>query len=204
MNQNLTYKHEVHGSYLWSPKRTADNRQSVFYDNMMLVSPGDVVFSFADTYIKAIGIMDGTHVSTRKPAEFGTPGDTWSQEGWFVPTLFHKLHHPVRPKSFMAALLPFLPVKYSPLQRNGYGNQGVYLAALSEPPANALIDLLGPEARAILSLAGAAGNLGDSTAISELLADRCLNATKRSQIIQARIGQGLFSSRVAEIELSAA
>ena len=179
-----------------------DNRRNVFYDNMMLVSPGDIVFSFADTYIKAIGIVDGSHVSAPKPAEFGSAGGTWSLDGWFVPTIFHKLPNPVRPKNFMQELLPYLPARYSPLQENGNGNQGVYLAAVSDSLANALLALLGSEAQSVVALANKAGHLSDSHAISNLLADGDLNATQRSQIIQARIGQGLFRSRVAEVELS--
>jgi hypothetical protein len=202
VNQNLTYKHEVHGSYLWSPKRTADNRRNTFYDNMQLVRPGDVVFSFADTYIKAIGVVDGLHLSAPKPAEFGNAGNAWDAEGWFVPTIFHKLRHPIRPKDFMPVLLPHLPPKYSPLQQNGNGNQGVYLAAVPEPFAYALIALLGPEAEQILDQAGKGGQFSDNTAIAQVLDDGELTATQRSQVIQARIGQGLFRSRVAEIELS--
>jgi len=201
VNQNLTFKHEVHGSYLWSPKRTTDNRRNVFYDNMVLVTPGDVVFSFADTYIKAIGVVDGPCCSAPKPAEFGNTGEAWSLEGWFVPTVFHKLRHPLRPKDVIAELLPHLPVKYSPLQKNGKGNQGIYLAEVSERLAGVLVAILGPEAQAIVALANNAGHI-DSAAISELLADGDLNVTQRSQIIQARIGQGLFRSRVAEVELS--
>lgn len=50
LNQNQTYTHEVGGSYLWSPKVNADGRRNRFYDAMTEVAPGDVVFSFCDTY----------------------------------------------------------------------------------------------------------------------------------------------------------
>lgn len=202
VNQNLTYKHEVHGSYLWSPKRTSDNRRNTFYDNMQLVQPGDVVFSFADTYIRAIGVVDGRHATAPKPTEFGSAGDAWDSDGWFVSTTFHKLRQAIRPKDFISDLLPYLPTKYSPLQQNGNGNQGVYLAAVPELLANVLIDLLGPEAQEVLERAARSGQLSDSTAIAQVLADGELPVTQRSQLIQARIGQGLFRSRVAEIELS--
>lgn len=202
VNQNLTYKHEVHGSYLWSPKRTADNRRNTFYDNMQLVEPGDVVFSFADTYIKAIGVADGRHVSAAKPAEFGDAGNAWESEGWFVPVSFQRLRYPIRPKDFMPELSPYLPARYSPLQPNGNGNQGVYLAALSEPLARALIGLLGPEAKTILAQAGKVGQFSDSASIAKVLTDGQLSLTQRSQVIQARIGQGIFRSRVAEVEPS--
>lgn len=51
VNQNQTYRHEVRGGYLWSPKRKANQARNPFYDFMREVAPGDVVFSFADTVI---------------------------------------------------------------------------------------------------------------------------------------------------------
>ena len=55
VNQNQTYAHEVYGHYLWSPKTKANGGANPFYEYMREVSPGDVVFSFCDTRIKAIG-----------------------------------------------------------------------------------------------------------------------------------------------------
>ncbi len=60
---------------------------------MRQVAPGDIVFSYCDTRIKAVA---------------------------------------VRPIDHIAALRPFLPDRYSPLQRNGHGLQGVYLAEVPE------------------------------------------------------------------------
>mgnify|MGYP001549727670 CR=1 FL=1 len=60
VNQNQTFRHEVPGGYLWSPKRNRNGGRNPFYDFMREVAPGDVVFSFADTLIKAIGIV-GSH-----------------------------------------------------------------------------------------------------------------------------------------------
>ena len=39
---------------MWSPKQNANGARNQFYENMREVSPGDVVFSFCDTRIKAI------------------------------------------------------------------------------------------------------------------------------------------------------
>ncbi len=59
VNQNQTYRAEVRGSFMWSPKRNANGARSQFYENMREVSPGDVVFSFCDTRIKAVGVVTG-------------------------------------------------------------------------------------------------------------------------------------------------
>ena len=52
------------------------------YDSMTEAAPGDVVFSFCDTYIKAIGVVNGLCESAPKPTEFGNTGEYWANEGW--------------------------------------------------------------------------------------------------------------------------
>ena len=56
VNQNQTYRHEIAGGYLWSPKRNANGARNPFYEAMREVAPGDLVFSFVDTRIPAVGI----------------------------------------------------------------------------------------------------------------------------------------------------
>ena len=81
VNQNQTYRAEVRGSFMWSPKRNANGARNQFYENMGEVSPGDIVFSFCDTRIKAIGVVTGGAQTGPKP-DFGNAGLNWSKEGW--------------------------------------------------------------------------------------------------------------------------
>src|SRR4051812_30637617 len=69
VNQNQTFRQEQAGGYLWSPKRNANNARNPFYDAMREVSPGDVIFSFADTFIAAIGIAQSYCFECPKPTE---------------------------------------------------------------------------------------------------------------------------------------
>jgi len=55
VNQNQTYRHEIGGGYLWSPKRNANGARNPYYESMREVAPGDLIFSFVDTRIFAIG-----------------------------------------------------------------------------------------------------------------------------------------------------
>src|SRR5947208_12469760 len=71
VNQNQTFRQEIAGGYLWSPKQNANGARNPFYESMREVSPGDVVFSFADTVIAAIGIAQSYCWESPKPAEFG-------------------------------------------------------------------------------------------------------------------------------------
>jgi hypothetical protein len=56
VNQNQTYRHEVQGGYLWSPKRNVNGARNPFYESMREVAPGDLIFSFMDTRILAVGV----------------------------------------------------------------------------------------------------------------------------------------------------
>jgi putative restriction endonuclease len=80
VNQNQTYRAEVRGSFMWSPKQNANGARNQFYENMREVSPGDVVFSFCDTRIKAVGVVTGSAQTGPKP-DFGAAGANWSREG---------------------------------------------------------------------------------------------------------------------------
>jgi hypothetical protein len=52
--QNQTWRQEVSGGYLWSPKRKTNNQINAFYESMREVLPGDVILSIRDTLIAAI------------------------------------------------------------------------------------------------------------------------------------------------------
>ncbi len=144
VNQNQTYRSEVSGGFLWSPKVKSNGVRNQFYENMLEVHSGDLVFSFCDTRIKAVGIALGPAESSPKP-DFGTAGTGWSQEGWLVPVKFVELRSQIRPKDYIDLLHPHLPAKYSPLQKTGDGLQSVYLAEVNAPMANVLAQLIGEE-----------------------------------------------------------
>jgi hypothetical protein len=96
VNQNQTHRQEVAGGYLWSPKRNADGGRNPFYEAMREVSPGDIVFSFVDTRIMAIGVADSYYWESPKPAEFGSAGQYWEEIGWKVRVRFTPLLNRVR------------------------------------------------------------------------------------------------------------
>jgi hypothetical protein len=81
------------------------------------VSPGDVVFSFCETRIKAVGAVTGATQTGPKP-DFGAAGANWSREDWFVPVACCVLNNQIRPQDHVPLLRPALPAKYSPLQES--------------------------------------------------------------------------------------
>lgn len=197
VNQNQTYKHEIKGGFLWSPKRRKDGGKNHFYETMTQVQPGDLVFSFCDTWIKAVGVAQSVAESANKP-EFGNVGENWSDEGWLVPVEFGVAEKPVRPKDFIDELKPHLTDKYAPLQPNGNGNQGVYLAEVSKAFAQVLLSKMGLSPSALLA-AGAseeAEEAADEQAQAVVQRRTDIGPTQRQQLVLARRGQGVFKANV--------
>ena len=210
VNQNQTYQHEVPGGYLWSPKRKSNGVHNPFYEYMREVSPGDIVFSYADGAIKAIGIIGSHGYTSPKPAAFGTAGAYWDQIGWRVDVHFRELKTVIRPSQAMDRLAPLLPKRYAPLLPDGRGLQSVYLTALPNDFAHSLADLIGHEAHVLIRGMRVAESLITPTGVgqvaweehqvAEINQDPRLPETTRQAIVLARRGQGLFKKRVAQIE----
>ncbi len=196
VNQNQTYKHEVQGGFLWSPKRSKGNKRNPFYDTMNAVQAGDIVLSFCDTQIKAIGIAQGSASSSTKPA-FGPIGSQWDDEGWHVPIEFNEVENPVRPKDIIEDLRPHLTSKYAPLQANGNGNQGVYLAEVSAAFCEVIFAHLGLSADSIgVAPNNRADELADETALEAVQGRTDIGPTQKQQLVLARRGQGVFKANV--------
>ena len=207
VNQNQTYRQEVSGGYLWSPKRSANGARNPYYETMREVAPGDLIFSFADTRILAIGIAESYCWASPKPEEFGNTGQNWENVGWRVRIRFSELANRIRPKDHIELLRPLLPSRYSPLQANGNGLQSVYLAEVPAPMGEVLIGLIGIEAQAAASAAANVRpvpsddiDLWERQLEQQIAAAPDIPETERRALVRARIGQGLFKDRVTRIE----
>ena len=200
MNQNQTYRFEVPGGYLWSPKKRADGGRNYFYETMQQVRPGDVVFSFCDTFIKAIGIVQREAETTPKP-DFQSAGGNWSNTGWFVEVEFAELPNPIKPKNYMEQIRPLLATKYAPLQANGNGLQGIYLTEISLALGELLTLLTRADLPAIeLELTPEFDSESDYEINLEIEARHLEGDLEKIQVTKSRRGQGLFKSNVRLIE----
>lgn len=207
VNQNRTYRHEVAGGYLWSPKTNTNKARNPFYETMREVAPGDIVFSFKDTRIQAIGIAESYCWECPKPAEFGNAGSYWENIGWKVKVRFTPLANKIRPKEHINRLRPLLPDRYSPLQANGNGLQSVYLASVNDNLATALLLLIGQEAQPLIQAAQVVEpivaddlDFWESQIEKTIEQNLALTDTERIALVRSRIGQGLFKDRVKQIE----
>lgn len=195
VNHKQTFKQEFEGGYIWSPKRKKNGARSQTYENLCLVQPADVVFSYADGQIKAIGRAISGCEDAAKPGEFGAAGNAWDKDGWRVRIEWERLLKPIRPKAHLPTIAPLLPSKHSPIRAvNGDGIQSCYLASISNK--------LG------LFLVGLAGSSVDEEEIIEaeekqqeaLLWDLNIAETEKEQLVKSRRGQGTFRTRLEDVE----
>ena len=196
VNHKQTWKQEIEGGFLWSPKTAKNGRKNQGYTNMTRVSPGDRVFSYAGGKIAFIGTVSGPHLEQKKP-DFGNHGESWSDTGWFVPVEWEKLEAPIRPADHIEAIRDLLPELYSPIRHsNGHGNQGIYLAEISHELSGTIFELLGIPSLDELDQKQVAEDL-ESARIED---DSNLSPTEKSQLIMARRGQGKFKQNLRELE----
>jgi putative restriction endonuclease len=189
VNQNQTYKAEVGGGYMWSPKTNKGGGFNQFYQNMIETNVGDIVFSFADTFIKTVGVVSAPARSADTPKQFGKAGDAWNTDGWLVQVDYEELKDPLKPKNHMDILGPLLPRRYSPIRADGGGNQ-VYLAEIPEVMAASLLSLIGHQSNVAVE-EGQEREIKNRTDI---------NTTEKYQLVRSRIGQGQYRSNLERYE----
>jgi hypothetical protein len=197
VNQNKTYRHEIDGGYLWAPQ------SGVWHHEILKdLEPGDLVFSFKDTQISAIGVVQKSAEPLVKP-DFGAQGDNWANIGWCVNTEYIELKNPFKPSEMMELIDPLLPEKYSPLQPgSGKGNQ-IYLTEIP-PQLGDLLFQLSREDVVLLQdeLAPSADIEIEESIQYEIMAKGIQGDLEKVQITKARRGQGIFRTNVRLVEKS--
>lgn len=207
VNHKQTVTHEVEGKYLWSPKTKKGGRTNKFYENMRLASPGDYVLSFANGRIAFVGQVSELAITAPKPPEFGSAGDAWAEEGWYLPVQWRTLRTPVKPKQFIGEVLDLLPKTHSPIRgASGNGNQGAYLAEISFELFQAVLFRAGVDLDLVFSNVELASTFGeyaeelDDAVERQLATSTALTVTEKIQVVKARRGQGVFRANVQKYE----
>src|ERR1700736_2107179 len=127
VNHSDTVRHEIEGSYLWFADKVRKSKARSESDkNIHRLLPGDVVYSFADSALGAVGVVLGSAREAAKPLEFDSIAEYADvQKGWQVPVRFMTLTNPLRPEEHGAELAPVLPRKHPPVLPGGASNQHV-------------------------------------------------------------------------------
>jgi putative restriction endonuclease len=207
VNHNQTADEEIEGRYLWSPKREANGARSEFYNNMRRAGPGDTVLSYSAQKLRYVGRVTEFAFAAPKPAEFGSKGMNWNQDGWLLPVHWVPLDPPIGPREILGELAPHLPARYSPINpETGFGNQKAYLAEIDHAILEA-VERHTTFDRQVLKDAG--GNSLTFESVREVLEDSAehqivaaadLDDTTRTAVLQARRGQGKFRQNVEQLE----
>jgi putative restriction endonuclease len=200
VNHKQTANMEIGGGYIWSPQKNKNGSKNEAYLNLTRVKTGETIFSYAGGVIPAVGKIIEPAAESPKPTEFGSAGDRWNEKGWLVKVEWIRLEKPIRPKDYLADIVPLLPDKYSPLQANGNGNQNLYLSNISARLGKLLIQLVSQEDHEIVEdLSTIDGEIDEIEKEEEIIHSN-LPHTQRQQLIQARVGQGIFRMNVEGIE----
>ena len=208
VNHKKTWKQEVEGGYLWSPKTENGERNSEFYNNMRRASPGDTVFSNADTRIRRIGIVTGYALTAPIPGEFPDSGNVWAKTGWRLPVSWMRSDLNFIPKNHIEQIRTLLPKKYSPIRsETGYGNQKAYLSKIEKRLYQYVLGQTGWKEEDVESFAESAGfDDGKETLEDEIQsnvdADESILETEKLELRKARRGQGKFRKNVSQFEES--
>jgi len=209
VNHKQTFRHEFRGGYVWSPKLKKDGSRNVFYDFMRLVRPGDVIFSFAHGAIQGAGTAKSHCYTSPRPDEFGHIGQAWDAIGWRVDVGFTPAANPLRPREILQEIGAHIGIRYSPLNTDGTGRQGVYLAAIPQSFGHVVAAKL----KYVPWFSGvAATEVGRDIEIElpgideweqferSKIESSELPQTDRTALIKARVGQGKFKENVSRYE----
>lgn len=192
VNHSQSWKDETGQGVLWSPTMRSNGGRHQPYDNMRLIEPGDIVFSFANAVIGHVGVAEDRATSHPKPLY--AKDTNWGTQGWLVPVAFEPLPHAFRPRDYIGVILPLLPQGTSPLMPDGRGTMN-YLSAISDELGEKLLSLGGAsDLRARYDSAGVDADL------RQITSDPSIPETEKAQLLKARVGQGTFRKRVAAKE----
>ena len=212
VNQKQTYRHEIGNGYMWSPKKQKDGKSHFSYEYMKHVEPGDIIFSYANAKVIAIGIAKTHCYSFPKPLEFGKAGNYWDDEGWKVDVHYQKVSSPLRTIDHIDVLRPYLPSTKSPIKlKDGGGNQA-YLFSIDKSFALALAQLIDQRIVDLVNSHVIAESSDMSETIdshiesweniieSKIQQSTDITETEKDALVKSRRGQGRFREQLLLLE----
>jgi len=135
--QGQTYQEEKELGIIWSLQQDSSGKERHSRLRMIEVNEGDRIFHYVKGNIVAISVAKTGCQMASKPSTIQNYDD-----GYLVELDYQELEVPVNVRSKFDAILPLLPIKYSPFQTDANGNQG-YLYPCNEELAIKLLELIG-------------------------------------------------------------
>jgi putative restriction endonuclease len=206
VNHSHSAEHEIDGSYLWFARKNLKSKARGESDrNLQRVVPGDIVFSFVNSEIGAVGVVMGAVRDAAKPGELaGVAQYADAKEGWLVPVRFMNVPQPLRTEAHCTELSLVLPRKHSPILISGVANQHLPLAHVPPAMVSTLQRLLGGELERIVgAITDAAGRSLTEDAAEAAIQQRVdIGQAQKTELLRARLGQGRFRESIEGNEQS--
>ncbi len=134
--QGQTYQEEKELGMIWSRKQASDGSFPHSWLRVMDVNEGDRILHYVKGNIVAISVAKtGCQIAQRPSSE------SKDDSGYLVELDYHELEVPVNVRAKFDAILPLLPIKYSPFQADANGNQG-YLYPCNEELTIKLLEII--------------------------------------------------------------
>ena len=212
VSQKQTYRHEIGNGYMWSPKKQKDGKSHFSYEYMKHVEPGDIIFSYANAKVIAVGIAKTHCYSFPKPLEFGKAGDYWDDEGWKVDVHYQKVSSPVRTIDYIDVLRPYLPSTKSPIKHEDGGGNQAYLFNIDKSFALALAQLIDQKIVDLVNSHVIAESYEVVDTISSHIEDwenkieinikksSDISETEKETLVKSRRGQGKYREQLLLLE----
>ena len=139
VNQGKTYKEERDGGYIWAPQRTkAGTSPYYFWENVSLVSPGDIIFHYEGGDVRAVSVATEHGREADRPSEL--PPIEWDTAGWRADCDYVEIAEPISLVAVQSRLAK-LQIEKGPVNHTGRVNQG-YLYGISAEAASILAEHL--------------------------------------------------------------
>lgn len=138
--QGHTYEEEKELGFIWAAEKDRSGRPSHSWQRLSEVKKGDLVFHYVNGDILAVSLAKANCQMDYKPVA-GAHLEQLEEKGYYVELEYYELDVPLSIQSHLDEILPLLPIKYSPFQMNGHGNQG-YLYPCNEKLAVKLLGLI--------------------------------------------------------------
>ncbi len=200
INHGITYKYEIQGDFLWSPKSSKDGNRSHYYDNMAALRPGDQVFSYTKGFLRSFGVVKSFPSTSSRP-DFGSASKNWAESGWLVDVSFQDLPQPFQPKNDFREIKSLMDSKYLPLDRNGDG-QGSLTKISKE--LTTYIQVKGEIDQVKIAFVTSNSDEEQNNLLEKAILQRTnIGPLEKLQLVKSRRGQGVFKANVKLYETTA-
>ncbi|MGH7174769.1 MAG: HNH endonuclease [Minisyncoccia bacterium] len=166
---------------------------------MLLIQPGDYLFSYFDGAIRAVGIAVTSAIDQSRP-DFGFANSFWDEDGWLVRVAFDRLEQPWDPKTRFDHYQDSGPIVNGPLGSTGRVQQQ-YLFQLPLELGEFYLSQIGVPHEELVELVAEEARFDAETAEEQDVEGRHdIGETEKRSLVKARRGQGIFRSEVERLE----